>query len=143
MCSLIKDWPLKCILSFIFFILKEASEDCCPSNETVRKWHNSVSNGSTDAEVAPRSGRPTVACDEDPIELVDKIVEDYRRLTSEELSSKVCVISFTVHNILWNRLHKRKLAAKRVPHVLTEEQKGNRVRLESPTLSLQLATLSV
>lgn len=110
-------------------LLREALEDCCPSYETVRKWHSSFSNGSLKVEDAPRSGRPTVASDEDHVELVRKFVEEDRRLTCEELSTMVGVSSFTVHNILRNKLHKRKLAAKWVPHVLTEEQQENRVRL--------------
>ena len=61
-------------------------------------------------------------------------MEEDRRLTCEELSAKVGVSSYTVDDILRNKLHKRKFAAKWVPHILTEEQKGNRVRHSASNL---------
>ena len=120
---------LKKSASETHFLLKEALKDFCPSYETVRKWHNNFSSGSLDVEDSVRSGRPTTASDADHIELVRKFVEEDRRLTCEELSSKVGISIFTVYDILGNKLHKRKLAAKWVSHVLTKEQQGNRLRL--------------
>lgn len=110
-------------------LLKEGLEDFCPSYETVRKWHNLFSNGTIDERDAPRSGRPKTASDEDHVERVRDLVEKDRRLTCEEIASEIGISSFSVHAILRNHLHKRKIAAKWVPHVLNEEQRGNRVRI--------------
>ena len=109
--------------------LQERLEGSCPSYETVRKWHKLFSNGSVDVEGAARSGRPSTATDEGHVTHVSVLLEEDRRLTCEELAEQVRISSSSVHLILTEKLHKRKLAAKWIPHLLTEEELGNRTRI--------------
>ena len=110
-------------------IMQETLEGNCPSYETVRKWHKTFSDGSMDVEDAARSGRPSTACDEDHVARVSALLEEDSRLTCEELAYEVGISSSSVHLILTDKLHKRKVAAKWIPHVLTPEQLGSRMRI--------------
>ena len=60
---------------------------------------------------------------------VGVLLEEDRRLSCEELAQQVGISSSSVHLILTEKLHKHKVAAKWIPHLLTEEQLGNRTRI--------------
>lgn len=110
-------------------ILQEGLEDNCPSYETVRKWHKMFCAGSVEVEDADRSGRPSTACDEDHIARVSALLEEDNRYTCEELASEIGVSSSSIHIILTDKLKKRKIAAKWIPHVLTDQQLNDRMRI--------------
>lgn len=111
--------------------LQDGLGPCCPSYETVRKWHKQFSTGSVEVQDAARSGRPSAARDDDHVALVSAWLEQDRRLTCEELAELAGISSSTVHRILTEQLCKRKVAAKWIPHVLTAEQLGNRTRISA------------
>jgi hypothetical protein len=56
------------------------------------------------------------------VALVNERLEQDNRLTCEELTELSGISASTVHRILTEQLHKRKMAAKWIPHLLTAEQ---------------------
>ena len=59
------------------------------------------------------------------------------RITGEEIEDTICISKFSAHQILTEKLGKRKVAAKFVPHCLIEEQKQNRVQTSAALLACQ------
>ena len=55
-------------------------------------------------------------------------LEDDRRWSLQKLQAHTCIDQATVHKILREDLHMRKIAAKWVPHALTEQQKWCRYK---------------
>ena len=55
--------------------------------------------------------------------LITECLEDDRRWALQELQAHTGIDQTTVNKILREDLHMRKIAAKWVPHVLTEKQK--------------------
>ena len=58
---------------------------------------------------------------------VAKLVKEDPRVCIREISARLSLSYGTVHRIIHNDLHLRKLAAKWVPHKMTEEMKKQRV----------------
>lgn len=110
-------------------IMRQGLQDSCPSYETIRRWVVAIREGKEDLDDEDRSGRPITAKTEDVVKKVDDAVQQDRRLTTRQLSEMVGVSHNTIHKILTEELGKRKVCAKWVPHLLTEEQKTVRVLL--------------
>lgn len=99
-----------------------------PSIQTVRKWVVQILEGRDDMEDEERSGRPKSARTEANVDLVKLTVEEDKRRTCEEVEEITGIPHSTVHRILVEELGKKKIFAKWVPHLLTEEQRQERVR---------------
>ena len=110
-------------------VMEQALQDFCPSYETVRRWVVAIRAGKEDLDDEPRTGRPVTATSPDVEEKVAAAVRQDRRLTTRQMSEMVGVSHNSVHKILTENLGKRKVCAKWVPHLLTDEQKTLRVNL--------------
>lgn len=110
-------------------IMQQALQGFSPSYETVRRWVVVIREGKEDLEDEARSGRPLTATSPDVVDKVADAVQQDRRLTTRQLSEMVGVSHNSVHKILTENLGKRKVCAKWVPHLLTDEQKALRVTL--------------
>ena len=74
-------------------------------------------------ESDPRSGRPSTSRKEEVIDQVrEKVLED-RRLTVQEIVAEMGISTGSVHSILTEDLNLRRVSAKLVPKLLTEQQK--------------------
>ncbi|KAL4121902.1 hypothetical protein QTP88_014322 [Uroleucon formosanum] len=74
-----------------------------------------------------RPGRPSTSKTNDTITLVrDKIISD-RRLTVKEVANEVGISIGTCHSILSDTLGMKRVSAKLVPKLLTEEQMEHRI----------------
>lgn len=111
--------------------MQEVLKSSCPSYETIRRWSVSIREGKPDLDDEPRSGRPSTSRTPEIIEKVNQLVAEERRLTTRQIAESVGISNGAVHSILTEDLMKRKLCAKWVPHLLTEEQKVCRVTLSS------------
>ena len=58
-----------------------------------------------------------------PRGVIAQCLEDDRRWSLQELQAHTGIDQATMHKILREDLHMRKIAAKWVPHALTEQQK--------------------
>ena len=70
-----------------------------------------------------RTGRPRTVRIEVARAVIAQCLEDDRRWSLQELQAHSGIDQATVHKILREDLHMRKIAAKWVPHALTKQQK--------------------
>ena len=79
-------------------------------------------------------GRPVSVLTEKNVATVKTLIEEDARYTVQEIEELNGIHSSSVLKILRERLGLRKICARRVPHLLTDEQKQSRVRLESQVI---------
>ena len=85
---------------------------------------------------APKSGRPKSASRKEIISKIKEIIEGDARFTVRDIARKVGISLSTVHLILKKHLKVRKISARWVPHLLTDEQKRQRVKVAKKLLQM-------
>ena len=98
---------------------------------TVCKWVRRFNDGRESNENDPRVGRPVSVLTEKNVATVKTLIEEDARYTLQEIEELSGIHSSSVLKILRERLGVRKICARWVPHLLTDEQKQSRVRLAS------------
>ena len=98
----------------------------CVSYDTVWRWKKKFESGVESIKNAPKSGRPKSASRKD---IVSKIKEIIARFTVRDIAWKVGISLSMVHLILKKHLKVWKISARLVPHLLTDEQKRQRVKV--------------
>lgn len=104
------------------------------SRARVFEWHKRFASGRTDLEDDPRSGRPTTSRNEENIQKVKKLVRSDRRLTVRMLAEELGLRRESVRLILTEDLGMKKICAKMVPKLLSDDQKARRVDLSRDVL---------
>jgi len=106
--------------------LQQAYGDSVLSRTQVFRWFKAFSEGREAIEDEPRSERPSTAkTDENVIKVRDLVRSDHR-LTVRMIGEQLGLTHTTVHQILTNDLEMRKICAKMVPKILSQDQKNNR-----------------
>ena len=101
--------------------------DNCVSKSTVYRWIESFVTEQAPSSSGIGPGRPLSARNERNIAHIKSLIEEDPHMTIRELS-EACDLSIgTIHSILHEDLQMRNLAARWVPHLLTDEQKKWRV----------------
>ncbi|KAL4090770.1 hypothetical protein QTP88_025547 [Uroleucon formosanum] len=90
------------------------------------RWFKAFSEGREAIENEPRSGRPSTAKTEENVIRVRDLVRSDRRLTARMNGEQLGLTNTTVHQILTNDLEMRKICAKMVPKIMSQDQKDNR-----------------
>ena len=106
--------------------------------------------GRTSTDDDPHSGRLLSATSPDVVRRVAQLLDEDRRVTCEEVANSFNISPDSAHRILRENLEKRKIAAKWVPHILTDQkvarmtisaahlyrfrQEGNRFRSRSSSI---------
>ena len=85
---------------------------------------------------APKSGRPKYASRKEIVSKIKEIIEGDARFTVRDIARKVGISLSTVHLILKKHLKVRKISARWVPHLLTDEQKRQRVKVAKKLLQM-------
>ena len=86
-----------------------------------------VNDGLKSIENNPRVGRPVSVLTEKNIATVKMLIEEDTRYTVQEIEELRGIHSSSVLKILRERLGLRKICARWVPHLLTDEQKQSRL----------------
>ena len=94
---------------------------------TVCKWVRRFNDGRESIENDPRVGRPVSVLTEKNVATVKTLTEEDARYTVQEIEELSGIHSSSVLKILRERLGLRKICARWVPHLLTDEQKQSRV----------------
>lgn len=102
--------------------------DTAPSYRTVARWVEAFRAGREHLEDDPRSGRPVEVMTKEKIAQVKALVDDDRNITVALLSEECGISVGSVSTILHEHLQLRKICARWVPHMLSQEQKQERVR---------------
>ena len=108
----------------------------CVSCDTVRRWKKKFESGVESIKNAPKSGRPKSASRKEIVSKIKEIIEGDARFTVRDIARKVGISLSTVHLILKKHLKVRKIAARWVPHLLTDEQKRQRVKVAKKLLQM-------
>ena len=89
-------------------------------------WFRRFKECRTSVESDPRSGRPSISRNEEMIAKVRTIIRNNRKLTVREIADE-CGISMGSYNaILTDDLHMKRVCAKFVPRLLTDDQREQR-----------------
>ena len=85
---------------------------------------------------ALKSGRPKSASRKEIVSKIKEIIEVDARFTVRDIARKVGTSLSTVQLILKKHLKVRKISARWVPHLLTDEQKRQRVKVAKKLLQM-------
>ncbi|UYV78357.1 hypothetical protein LAZ67_16001064 [Cordylochernes scorpioides] len=110
-----------------FQMLQKAFKDECISRSQSGKWHKAFKEGREEVADEPRSGRPTTARTDENVDRVLKVLRTDRRSSIQQIADTLHMSTFVVHGIVTEDLQMRKVCAKLVPKVLTQDQKELRV----------------
>ncbi|XP_011880667.1 PREDICTED: putative uncharacterized protein FLJ37770 [Vollenhovia emeryi] len=110
-----------------FQLIQQAFRSDCLSKSQVLRWHKSFKEGREEVAEEPRSGRSSTSrIDENVIRVRDCVNSD-RRLSLHLIAETLNMTKTTVYRIVTEDLNMKKVCAKLVPKVLTDEQKDVRV----------------
>ena len=90
---------------------------------TVTRWAAAFQRGRIASADIHRSGHPRTKRTDVARAMIAQYIEDDWRWSLQELQTHTGIDQATVHKIVLGDIHMRKIAAKWVPHVLTEQQK--------------------
>ena len=96
---------------------------------TIRRWVREFNNGRSDGSKKHLCGRPVSATDGENVEKVGKLLNDDRRYMCTEIAHELDISRGSAHSILTERLKMRKVAARWVPHMLSDSEKHHRVKI--------------
>ena len=101
---------------------------------TVCKRVSRFNDGWESIENDPRVGRPVSVLTEKNVATVKTLIEEDAHYTMQEIEQISGIHLSSVLKILREQLGLRKICARWVPHLLTDEQKQSRVRLASQVI---------
>ena len=127
---------LGCSLKKLMTEISTAFGPSCVSYDTVRRWKKKFESGIESIKNAPKSGRPKSAPRKEIVSKIKEIIEGDARFTVRDIARKVGISLSTVHLILKKHLKVRRIAARWVPHLLTDEQKRQRVKVAKKLLQI-------
>ena len=108
-------------------IVQVVGEEHSPDISTVRRWVRTFQgNRRASVEDVPRSGRPRSSTMQTVVDKVQKLIEEDRRITVEEVSYEIGISVGSAYQILTVKLNKTKKSARWIPHILTDEEKRQR-----------------
>ena len=110
-----------------FAMLQQVYGEETMSRTRAFEWHKRFKEGREEVEDDPRSGRPSTRRTADNIERVKQMVRADRRLTVRMIAEELSINKDTVWSIITENLEMRKVCAKMVPKLLSEDQKQQRV----------------
>ena len=101
--------------------LTDALGNCALPYRTVARWAAAFQCGRVARADMHRTGRPRTVRTDAARDVIAQCLEDDRRWSLQELKIHKGIDQATVHKILREDLHMHKIAAKWVPHALTEQ----------------------
>jgi len=108
--------------------------DSSPLYSTIKKRAAEFKRGRTSLEDDPREGRPKSATTPEIIEQVHDMVLDDRPMKVSEIAETIGISKECVRYILHEELDMKKLCARWVPRLLTEDQKRTRMKISEHCL---------
>lgn len=108
-------------------MLHTAYGDNSLSSAQVFRWHKAFKEGRENVDDETRSGRPATTLLDENVDRVRAVLAKDRRLTVRMIGEEINLSKTVVHRIITEKLNMRKICAKLVPQVLTDDQKENRV----------------
>ncbi|KAJ8956624.1 hypothetical protein NQ318_013977 [Aromia moschata] len=110
-------------------MLKKASGVGCLSDRQIFRWHKAFAEGREDVNDEKRAGRPSTSSSDDNVKRVRDLLNTDRRLSVRLISETLDITKTIVHEIVSESLGMRKVCAKLVAKVLTDDQNARRLKL--------------
>ena len=130
------EWQNGTDVSRIHEKLIKACGHKAPSIRTVRQWVKNFNDGRDCLVDEPRSGRPCEAVMQENVENIHNMLNKDSHKKIQELASETGISVGSTCTVLHKELELHKVAAKWIPHVLTEENKSKRVEISRQPLSI-------
>lgn len=111
----------------IYEELKDVLGECAFSYATVKNWVAEFKRGRTSVQDEARPGPPKIVTTPEMVSKVHDMVLADRRLKLSEIADTIGISKERVHHILSDELNMKKLSARWVPRLLTDDQK--RIRM--------------
>ncbi|KAJ4451635.1 hypothetical protein ANN_03104 [Periplaneta americana] len=115
-----------------FILLTPSFHRYCLQNRfigTVCEWLYRFKSSNMSTEDMPCPGGPSSGRNDENIAKIKRAIDEDRRKTIDEVSEQTNLSWSTVQRILTQDLHMRRMPAKFVPRLLTDDQRENRVRV--------------
>ena len=109
--------------------------ESAPSFSTIKYWIAEFKRGRSSCEDEHRCGRPNEVTTPETIKKIHKMVLEDRRLKVRELADMAGISKSAVHRILTGNLDMKKMCARWVPRLLTDEQKRRRENISTECLA--------
>ncbi|PNF33235.1 hypothetical protein B7P43_G11385 [Cryptotermes secundus] len=109
--------------------LSETCGDGVMNVKNVRSWARQFKEGRTSCDNEPKQPRPRTSWSDNMVEQVEKVVLEDRRLSVENIASKVGISLGPVHKILHEDLRMRKVSSRWVPQILADDHKAARMAI--------------
>jgi len=87
------------------------------------EWFKRFKEGRISVGEDPRPGRPSTPTNDDHVETVRAVIRENHRLTVREVADVVGISVGSCHQIFAEKLQMRRVSAKFVPRLLTDDQK--------------------
>ena len=104
------------------------------SRSRVYQWCGWFEEGRTSLEDEPKSGRPKTSKNEENTTRVDELIKGDRRMKIRDIAMELEIPKSTVHEIVHDILGYRKVSARWVPKMLTEDHMLQRVEISQHLL---------
>ena len=101
-------------------MLQQAYGEDCVSRTQCHEWYQRFKSGRTPIEDDPKCGRPSTSMDDDHDEKVLAVIRENHHLIVREVAEEVGICKCPCHLILTDKLKMHRVAAKFVPHLLTD-----------------------
>lgn len=108
--------------------MRALGQPSAPSKATVFRWVKHFASGQASTEDNRGKMRKIKKCDEKLVASVKAMVDADSRVSLEEIADYLDIHSSTASRILRNQLGYRKVSSRWIPHILTSENKGGRLR---------------
>ena len=115
--------------------MKNTLGDSAPSLSTVKKWTAEFKRGRVSLEDDPRSGRPKTASTPEIIAKIHDMILNDRRLKVSEVANAIGISDERAFHIITEELGMKKLSARWVPRLLTNDQKQFRTQISRECLA--------
>jgi len=112
-----------------FQLLTEAYVEDCMSRARVFEWHKQFSEGRESLKDDDRPGRPRTAVTDDNNEKLRDVIRKDRRLGVLVVAEEVNLVRENVQRIIREELNMKKVCAKMVPKLLSDERTERRKEL--------------
>ena len=118
-----------------FNMIQLAHKEVAMSRAMVFMWHKRFKDGREDVGDDERSGRPSTSRNDENLAKVRQVLNSDRRLSVRLIAEMVNLNHETVHQLVTEDLMMRKVCAKLVPKVLSDDQRARRLAVSEEMLA--------
>lgn len=115
-------------------MIRQVYKDDTMSRTAIFNWHKQFKDGRQHVEDESRVGRPVTSKTDHNVQRVRNVLNSDRRLSVRMIADQVGIDKMTAHTIVTEELGMRRICAKLVPKVLTDDQKQRRVSVSEDLL---------